>query len=65
MNNKLDAFNNDKFRCPKCKEYFDFYAWMNKLLCDVCYEKWPQFVLDSEIRDVDDVWDDFINEQQT
>ena len=61
--NKLDAFNKDKRKCKKCKDYYE--PIKSSLLCDSCCEKWSQFVLDSEIRDVDDVWDDFINEQQT
>jgi hypothetical protein len=49
MNNKLDAFNKDKRKCPKCKEYFDeisvvfMYDSISRLiltLCDGCYAKW-------------------------
>jgi len=48
MNNKLDAFNNDKFRCPKCKEYFDVSNGYHQIvmpfkLCKYCDGKWVQY----------------------
>ena len=41
--NKLDTFNEDKIKCKKCKEYYDYDSRSipyYKLLCDSCYEKW-------------------------
>jgi hypothetical protein len=40
--NKLDAFNNDKTKCKKCKNYYDKIKAFGakKVLCDSCYEKW-------------------------
>jgi len=44
MNNKLDSFNKDKFKCEKCKEYYDLQILkriiFKKRLCDSCYTKW-------------------------
>lgn len=48
--NKLDAFNKDKVKCPKCKEYYDTPTASQVsrrsaqhvaqlLLCDGCYAK--------------------------
>jgi len=36
--NKLDAFNKDKRKCKKCKDYYD--EKPNKVLCDGCHKKW-------------------------
>ena len=46
--NKLDAFNNDKFKCPKCKEHFDrFLTWWSSMLsvtlCKDCDEKFGHY----------------------
>ena len=42
--NKLDTFNKDKFKCEKCKEYYDsFYISFkgySHSLCETCYKKW-------------------------
>ena len=49
MNNKLDTFNKDKFKCEKCKNYYDLPFslaagppdWIfKKRLCYDCYAKW-------------------------
>jgi hypothetical protein len=44
--NKLDAFNNDKIKCEKCKEYYDAEESQRVVLhklCLNCYEKFFQF----------------------
>jgi hypothetical protein len=50
--NKLDAFNNDKFKCPKCKEYFDVnngyqLIIISLTLCGYCDRKWVQYCISS------------------
>jgi hypothetical protein len=68
MNNKLDAFNNDKVKCKKCKDYYDDKAHPS-MICIDCHEKWMIFYLRQapEIRNTgehwDEIWSDFINEQ--
>jgi hypothetical protein len=43
MNNKLDAFNNDKIKCKKCKKYYPSYQ---SVLCKGCNKKWRFFSID-------------------
>jgi phage FluMu protein Com len=57
--NKLDAFNNDKIKCPKCKEYWEWTSHLNgairhkrlwfrtredSFLCINCYDKWIDYI---------------------
>ena len=41
---KLDTFNKDKFKCKKCKKYFDepsnSTGFLSDGLCEYCAEKW-------------------------
>jgi|694.fasta_scaffold12015_18 anaerobic ribonucleoside-triphosphate reductase len=60
MKNKLDAFNKDKRKCEKCKEYYD--KTENKLCVD-CNEKWIQFCGRIVGRGtLLKVWSEFLNE---
>ena len=47
MSNKIDAFNNDKIKCKKCKEYYEYCDHYGSLrfrksvkntLCPNCYK---------------------------
>ncbi len=69
--NKLDAFNNDKTKCKKCKEYFDYnYLY----LCENCFKKWKVYYEPLKTKLIGDFYHDyyesacfkeFLNEKQT
>ena len=44
MNNKLDAFNKDKAKCKKCKDYFELTTSRLKYMCKNCHEKWVKYI---------------------
>jgi hypothetical protein len=48
--NKLDAFNKDKDKCVKCKEYFDSDYWN---VCKDCRKKWEVYYEPLKINHVD------------
>ena len=71
--NKLDSFNKDKIKCPKCKEYYDEISVVSEpkvfiidsisssnalMLCDGCYAKW---IADDE----SPIIEDWCNNEQT
>jgi hypothetical protein len=39
----LDTFNKDKFKCEKCKDYYDFHEAIGGRLCADCDIKWEQY----------------------
>jgi hypothetical protein len=48
--NKLDAFNNDKVKCKKCKNYYEIDPSNPCLLCKGCIKKWSEKVRDLDRR---------------
>jgi hypothetical protein len=49
--NKLDTFNKDKFKCKKCKDYYDIAHDLTKTysrtykylsMCETCYKRWNE-----------------------
>jgi hypothetical protein len=44
MKNKLDAFNKDKIKCKKCKEYYEYLSDEHFLLCGKCYKEWKFYI---------------------
>jgi hypothetical protein len=41
--NNLDTFNKDKFKCKKCKNYYEIDPSDPSLLCKGCIKKWRLF----------------------
>jgi hypothetical protein len=66
---KLDTFNKDKFKCKKCKDYFDYPPRLSidgKLLCDVCYKKWVTYDdMELPTTPLSNYFDDWCNNEQT
>jgi len=68
MNNKLDSFNKDKFKCEKCKEYFDdffFRCTFSHWLCNDCYKKWSAWCDNKKIKKFSEAFVSWYNDEQT
>ena len=76
--NKLDAFNKDKRKCKKCKEYYDYCDvgehYLIKPICEGCNKKWelfwtkaipPNRTVLSTGKQRDRNFDDWCNNEQT
>jgi|688.fasta_scaffold12015_17 hypothetical protein len=65
MNNKLDAFNKDKAKCLKCKDYFELRDSRLKYMCRNCHEKWAKYIKSfKHLKDMNS-FENWCNNEQT